>query len=177
LRILSRLRSWLYSSLRRADLDRAIGEELQFHIDRYAADLVRAGVSPLDARRRARAEFGSVHAQSEECREALGLRLLDELRADLRYAVRLLRRSPAFTVVAVLSLGLGIGANTAIFSLIDTVLLKSLRVARPEGSSSSTTPGASPGAAAVLRIRATKFSAITPGTFPAWPPSIPAGSK
>jgi predicted permease len=133
MRILSRLRSWLYSSVRRADLDRAIGEELQFHIDRYTEDLVRAGVPPLDARRRARAEFGSVPGRTEECREALGLRLLDELRADLRYAVRLLRRSPAFTVVAVLSLGLGIGANTAIFSLIDTVLLKSLRVARPEG--------------------------------------------
>ena len=133
MRILSRLRSWLHSSVHRADLDRAIGDELQFHIDHYTEDLVRAGVSPLDARRRARAEFGSVHARSEECREALGLRVLDELRADLRYAVRLLRRSPAFTVVAVLSLGLGIGANTAIFSLIDTVLLKSLRVARPEG--------------------------------------------
>ena len=131
--MLSRLRSWLYSSTHRADLDREIGDELQFHLDRYTEDLVRAGVSPPDARRRARAEFGSVNARSEECREALGLRLLDELRADLRYAVRLLRRSPAFTVVAVLSLGLGIGANTAIFSLIDTVLLKSLRVARPEG--------------------------------------------
>lgn len=133
MRILSRLRSWLYSSVHRGDLDRAIGDELQFHIDRYAEDLVRAGLSPLEARRRARAEFGSVHARSEECREALGLRVLDELRTDLRYAVRLLRRSPAFTVVAVLSLGVGIGANTAIFSLIDAVLLKSLRVARPEG--------------------------------------------
>jgi DNA-directed RNA polymerase specialized sigma24 family protein len=83
MRILSRLRSWLYSSVHRADLDRAIGDELQFHIDRYAEDLVRAGVSPPDARRRARAEFGSVNARSEECREALGLRVLDELRADL----------------------------------------------------------------------------------------------
>ena len=119
-------------SVHRADLDREIGDELQFHIDRYTEDLVRAGASPLDARRRARAEFGSIEARKEECREALGLRLIDELRGDVRYALRLLRRSPALTGVAVLSLGLGIGANTAIFSLVDTVLMKSLPVEDPQ---------------------------------------------
>ena len=79
-----------------------------------------------------RSEFGGVDARKEECREAVGLRLVDELRADVAYALRLLRRSPAFTIVALLSLALGIGANTAIFSLIDTLLVKTLPVQDPQ---------------------------------------------
>jgi hypothetical protein len=90
-------------------------------------------LSEGEARRRAFAEFGSVAARRDECRDAVGLRLFDELRGDAGYAVRLLRRSPAFAVVALLSLGLGIGANTAIFSLIDTVLVKTLPVRDPQG--------------------------------------------
>ena len=89
-------------------------------------------MSADEARRRARADFGSLEARKDECRQAFGLRLLDEFRGDVRYALRLLRRSPAFTAVALLSLGLGVGANTAIFSLIDTVLLKSLPVDEPQ---------------------------------------------
>ncbi|MGH9374422.1 MAG: ABC transporter permease, partial [Vicinamibacterales bacterium] len=82
--------------------------------------------------RRARAEFGGVEARKDECREASGLRVFDELRADATYSLRLLRRSPGFTAVALLSLGLGIGANTALFSLVDMVLLKSLPVTDPQ---------------------------------------------
>jgi predicted permease len=129
---LTRLRSWLHAVLHRADLDRAMQEELRFHIDQYADDLERQGLSPEDAARRARAEFGSLASTKEACRQSLGLRLLDELGADLRYAFRVLRRAPAFTTVAVMSLGLGIGANTAIFTLVDAVLLKPLPVERPD---------------------------------------------
>ena len=107
-------------------------DEMRIHLELYQADLRRRGVPEEEARRRALAEFGSVAARKEECRDAVGLRLLDELRGDVSYAFRLLRRSPAFTLVALLSLGLGIGANTAIFSLIDTVLVKTLPVDDPQ---------------------------------------------
>jgi predicted permease len=107
-------------------------DEMRIHLELYQADLRRRGVPEAEARRRALAEFGGVDARKEECRDAVGLRLIDELRGDVSYAFRLLRRSPAFTLVALLSLGLGIGANTAIFSLIDTVLVKTLPVDDPQ---------------------------------------------
>jgi predicted permease len=106
-------------------------DEMQLHLDLLEADLQRQGLAPAEAHRRARARFGSVLATRDGIRQALGWRLLDELRADVTYACRLLRRSPVFAGVAVLSLALGIGANAAIFSLIDTVLLKSLPIHDP----------------------------------------------
>jgi predicted permease len=127
-----RLKSWLRASSRRTDFEREMQDEMREHLELYQAELRRQGVPDAEARRRALVEFGSVEARKEECRQAVGLRLLDELRGDASYALRLLRRSPAFTLVALLSLGLGIGANTAIFSLIDTVLLKTLPVEDPQ---------------------------------------------
>jgi predicted permease len=130
--LVARLKSWLRISSRRADFEREMHDEMRSHLELYQADLRRRGWSEEEARRRAFAEFGSVAARKDECREAVGLRLFDELRGDVAYAFRLLRRSPAFTVVALLSLGLGIGANTALFSLIDAVLIKTLPVADPQ---------------------------------------------
>ena len=130
--LIARVRSWLRVSSRRADFEREMQDEMRTHLELYQADLRRRGVPEEEARRRALAEFGSVAARKEECRDAVGLRLLDELRGDVSYAFRLLRRSPAFTLVALLSLGLGIGANTAIFTLIDTVLVKTLPVEDPQ---------------------------------------------
>src|SRR6266540_2590515 len=122
--LFARLRSWLAGILHRDTLEREMDEELQFHIETYAADLVRDGVEREEAQRRARAEFGGVALYKDECREARGLRLVDEVTADARYALRQLRRAPVFTLVAILSLGLGIGANTAIFSLMEQALWK-----------------------------------------------------
>jgi predicted permease len=109
-----------------------MSEEMRFHLASRVDDLVASGMPRVEATRRARLEFGAIEAVKEECRQARGLRVLDELRQDLRYAVVSLRRSPAFAGAAVLSLALGIGANTAIFSLIDGLLLRSLPVDRPD---------------------------------------------
>jgi hypothetical protein len=100
--LVARVKSWFQVSSRRADFEREMQDEMRIHLELYQADLRRRGLSEEDARRRAFADFGSLLARKEECREAVGLRLFDELRGDIGYAVRLLRRSPAFAVVALL---------------------------------------------------------------------------
>jgi predicted permease len=113
-------------------MERDMADELNFHLDARAADLAASGVPQEEARRRARVEFGAAESYKDECREARGLRLLDDLRADLRYAVRTLARTPAFAAMAIVSLALGIGANTVVFSVVNALVLKPLPVQQPE---------------------------------------------
>ena len=129
--LLSRVRSFVRAIIFRRRLEREIEADLQFHIAERADDLVSRGLTRTEAERRAREELGEPIRWKEEGREAFGLRMLDDLRGDAVYALRWLRRSPAFAAAAVLSVALGVGANAAVFNLLNVVLLRSLPVADP----------------------------------------------
>ena len=135
--VVSFLRAWVLRSRMESDMDR----EMRFHLDARAADLELQGTPPADAERRARQEFGDVVRWKEAGREARGLALVDDLAGDVRYAWRTMRRSPGFTAAAVVSLALGIGSSTAIFGLLDLLLLKPLPVSDPHALVHITTSG------------------------------------
>ena len=128
MRLTKRLRSLFGRSAQEHNLD----DELRFHIQMKADENIAAGMSPEEARYAALRAFGNPGLKREETRATWGWTWLEHLGQDLRYGLRALRQNRGFTAVAVLSLALGIGANTAIFSLIDAVLLRSLPVSDPQ---------------------------------------------
>ena len=126
--MIKRLRAWWRSER----LDRELHAEVRFHIEMETEKYVRQGMTPAEARRKAFRNFGPMEKHKAETREARGLMWLDELMQDLRYSVRSFIKSPGFAAIAILTLALGIGANTAIFSVINAAFFAPYGVKEPE---------------------------------------------
>src|SRR5712671_482371 len=130
--VFKRFRSFFRVLTRRRDFEDGMSEELRFHIEQWTDDLLRSGMSRAKAARLIRMELGSLDNIKADCRETFGVHLFDELRRQLSYAARLLRKTPGFTATALLTLTVCIGANLTIFAVIDSVLLRPLPFPEPD---------------------------------------------
>ncbi len=127
----ARLRSTLNALFKRHRLEDRMDQEMRFHLESLTDEMVRSGLPREEAERQARLAFGGVEVAQEQCREAKGLREFDQLRQDIRYAARILRKNPGFAIVSALTLSLGIGVNTAILSAVYGLVLRPLPVEKP----------------------------------------------
>src|SRR5688500_1312898 len=124
--------SWLSRLLRGRTLDRELDRELRAHLALMTDDLIRSGIPPEEARRQAAIALGGVEQVKEASRDARGTRIVEDWWQDTQYAVRSLRRAPGFSLAAILTLALRIGANPAVWSVMDAVMCRSLPVERSE---------------------------------------------
>src|SRR2546423_1998089 len=131
---LSDVRYRLRALFQRDAMERELDDELRFHLEREVEKHVRAGLTHGDAARKARLEFGGVERVKDDSRDARGLAILDVVTQNLRYAARGLRAKPGFTAAVVLTLGLGIGANAAMFGIVDRLLFRAPPLLRDAGT-------------------------------------------
>ena len=124
--------SWFHRLFRRAKAEAELNEEIRFYLDQETQLRIDRGESPNEAMQAARRDFGNLTLVKDTTRQMWGWRLVEDVARDLRHSLRLLVRSPLFSIVAVLSIGLGVGANSAIFSLVDQALFRQLPVKHPE---------------------------------------------
>jgi predicted permease len=124
--------TWWHRLWRGRQMEDQLDRELRFHLEQHAADLIARGIAPAEARRQARVAIGGPEQVKEDCRDARGTRWVEDLLQDVRYALRTLRQKPGFSAVALLTLALGIGATTVMFTVIDGVLLKPLPYPAPD---------------------------------------------
>src|ERR1700721_1210132 len=131
---MSRLRGWLLrlgEFFRKGQRERELAAEMESHLQLHIEDNLRAGMSAGEARRQALLKLGGVEQTKQAYRERRGLPVLETLQQDVRYGARTLRKSPSFTIVAILTLALGVGTNSAIFSLVDSSFLRALPFSNP----------------------------------------------